>query len=73
MMKAAGQYSSTEDAIFEALSEIPEIMDNARQYVEMYRQMRGHRLDQRSFELFRAVLRALTQIMQFFADGKLSQ
>ncbi|WDK23004.1 hypothetical protein CGRA01v4_14295 [Colletotrichum graminicola] len=68
---AAAQHSSTGEAIFQFLSDIPDIMENARQTFALYKEMGGHSLDRRSFELFRAVLTALSHIMQFFADSKL--
>ncbi|KAK1561753.1 uncharacterized protein LY79DRAFT_530827 [Colletotrichum navitas] len=71
--KAATQYSSTGEAIFQFLSDIPDIMENARQTFALYKEMGGHSLDRRSFELFRAVLSALNHIMQFFADSKMDK
>jgi hypothetical protein len=44
-------------------------MENARRYVEIYRDRPDHYLERKTFDLYRAVLRALIQIMQFFADG----
>ncbi|KAK2016119.1 hypothetical protein LZ32DRAFT_626484 [Colletotrichum eremochloae] len=70
---AATQYSSTGEAIFQFLADIPDIMENARQTFALYREMGGHSLDRRSFELFRAVLAALTHIMQFFTDSKMDK
>ncbi|KAK1990113.1 hypothetical protein LX36DRAFT_740652 [Colletotrichum falcatum] len=70
---AATQYSSTGEAIFQFLADIPDIMDKARQTFALYREMRGHSLDRRSFELFKAVLAALSQIMQFFAESKMEK
>ncbi|TQN67962.1 hypothetical protein CSHISOI_07486 [Colletotrichum shisoi] len=70
---AATQYSSTGETIFQFLADIPDIMENAKQTVALYREMGGHSLDRKSFELFRAVLKALNHIMQFFADSKLEK
>ncbi|KAF4992488.1 hypothetical protein FDECE_13704 [Fusarium decemcellulare] len=67
---AAGRYGKVEEAIFEALSEVPIIMESAGRYVDMYWRMRDQYLEQRTFELFRAILQLLRHIMQFFADGK---
>ncbi|KAI6754732.1 hypothetical protein HG530_012484 [Fusarium avenaceum] len=67
---AAGQYGKVEESIFEALSEIPIIMESAGRYVDMYWKMRDQYLEQRTFELFRAILQLLRYVMQFFADGK---
>ncbi|KAK7964339.1 hypothetical protein PG988_011313 [Apiospora saccharicola] len=67
---AAGQYKNVEETIFKALSDIPEIMESARRYVQTYYQNRDHSLEQKTFDLFRAILRALLHIMKFFADSK---
>ncbi|KAK8062231.1 hypothetical protein PG997_014328 [Apiospora hydei] len=67
---AAGRYTKIEETIFEALSEIPEIMENARRYVQIYFENRYHSLERKTFDLFRAILRALLHIMKFFADSK---
>ncbi|KAK2028609.1 hypothetical protein LX32DRAFT_663747 [Colletotrichum zoysiae] len=70
---AATQYSSTGEAIFQFLADIPDIMENARQTFALYREMGGHSLDRRSFELFKAVLAALSHVMQFFAESKMDK
>ncbi|KAG5751774.1 hypothetical protein H9Q70_005568 [Fusarium xylarioides] len=67
---AAGRYIKVEESVYEAISEIPIIMEHAKRYVDMYRQMRDQFLEQRTIELFRAILTLLHQIMQFFLDGK---
>ncbi|KAK7993368.1 hypothetical protein PG989_006749 [Apiospora arundinis] len=67
---AAGRYNKVEEAIFESLSEIPETMESARRYVQIYYENQDQRLQQKTFELFRAILRALIQTMEFFADNR---
>ncbi|SPN98696.1 uncharacterized protein DNG_01740 [Cephalotrichum gorgonifer] len=67
---AAGHYGKIEESIFEALYEIPRIMESAGRYVTLYRQMRDQFLEQRTSELFRSILKMLRQVMQFFADSK---
>ncbi|KAF5647841.1 uncharacterized protein FTJAE_1524 [Fusarium tjaetaba] len=67
---AAGRYTKVEESVYEAISEIPMIMERAKRYVDMYRQMRDQFLEQRTIELFRAILTLLHQVMQFFLDGK---
>ncbi|KAF5720097.1 hypothetical protein FMUND_4381 [Fusarium mundagurra] len=67
---AAGRYTKVEEGVYEAISEIPIIMERAKRYVDMYRQMRDQFLEQRTIELFRAILTLLQQVMQFFLDGK---
>ncbi|KAK7912143.1 hypothetical protein PG985_014624 [Apiospora marii] len=67
---AAGRYKNVEESIFKALSEIPEIMESARRYVQIYHQNRYHSLERKTFDLFRAILRTLLHIMKFFADSK---
>lgn len=47
-------------------------MESAGRYVDMYWKMRDQYLEQRTFELFRAILQLLRYVMQFFADGKTS-
>lgn len=71
-MQAAGQYIKIEEAIFGALAEIPEIIQGAQTYVKVYTDRRDQSLERKTFELFLAILRTLTHIMQFFADGALS-
>lgn len=71
--QAASTYSNTPEIIFEFLAQIPDMMESSRQYMALYRNMGGHRLDKRSFELFRAVLEALTHVMQFFLNSRLSR
>ncbi|RFN51756.1 hypothetical protein FIE12Z_3959 [Fusarium flagelliforme] len=66
---AADQYTKVEEEVYEALSEIQRIMESAR-YVDLYRQRREQALQQRTIELFRAILAFLRQIMQFFLDDK---
>ncbi|KAF4447064.1 hypothetical protein F53441_9363 [Fusarium austroafricanum] len=67
---AASRYTKIEESVYEAISEIPIIMERAKRYVDMYRQMRDQFLEQRTIELFRAILSLLRQVMQFFLDGK---
>ncbi|KAF5572063.1 hypothetical protein FPANT_13377 [Fusarium pseudoanthophilum] len=67
---AAGRYTKVEEGVYEAISEVPMIMEHAKRYVDMYRQMRDQFLEQRTIELFRAILTLLHQVMQFFLDGK---
>ncbi|RBR13213.1 hypothetical protein FVER53590_09900 [Fusarium verticillioides] len=67
---AAGRYTKVEESVYEAISEIPMIMEHAKRYVDMYRQLRDQFLEQRTIELFRAILTLLHQVMQFFLDGK---
>ncbi|KAK8030107.1 hypothetical protein PG993_011398 [Apiospora rasikravindrae] len=67
---AAGRYTKIEETVFEALSEIPEIMEDARRYVQIYYENRYASLERKTFGLFRAILRALLHIMKFFADSK---
>ncbi|KAK7959395.1 uncharacterized protein PG986_004249, partial [Apiospora aurea] len=69
-LQAAGRYTKVEETIFKALSEIPEIMENARRYVQIYYENRYASLERKTFDPFRAILRALLHIMRFFADSK---
>ncbi|KAI0548227.1 hypothetical protein F4679DRAFT_551685 [Xylaria curta] len=68
---AAGRYKKVEDEIFEALSEIPEILEHSRRYIKIYADLRDHFLEKRTFDLFRSILRTLSHIMRFFKDSAL--
>ncbi|KAK7752621.1 hypothetical protein SLS62_005390 [Diatrype stigma] len=69
LAQAAGQYSKVEEAIFETLSEIPDVLESSRRYIGIYADLQSHSLEEKTFYLFRAILRTLTHIMQFFADS----
>jgi hypothetical protein len=43
-------------------------MENARRYVLIYKDVRDHFLERKTFDLYLSVLKALNHIMQFFAD-----
>jgi len=60
------------DCVFEALGDIPEAMESAQKYVLIYRDTQDHFLERKTFDLYLAVLRALIQILQFFADDGFS-
>jgi len=47
-------------------------MGSARKYLDIYRDVGREALEKMTFDLFRAVIRALTHIMQFFGDSTLS-
>ncbi|KAI0453850.1 hypothetical protein F5B21DRAFT_478091 [Xylaria acuta] len=66
---AAGRYKKVEDEIFQALAEIPEILEHSRRYIEIYADLRDHFLEKRTFDLFRSILRTLSHIMRFFKDS----
>ncbi|ETS73822.1 hypothetical protein PFICI_14768 [Pestalotiopsis fici W106-1] len=70
---AAGRYVKIEEAVFSALADIPEIIQGAQNYVRIYAGRQDQLLERKTFDLFLAVLRALTHIMQFFADGGLKK
>lgn len=46
-------------------------MENARRYVSIYKDDLDQFLERKTFDLYLAVLRALNQIMQFFADDRI--
>lgn len=48
-------------------------MNNATRYVQIYREMPDQFLEQRTYQLFRAILKTLSLAMQFFLDGKRSR
>ncbi|KAI0103756.1 hypothetical protein GGR51DRAFT_251553 [Nemania sp. FL0031] len=66
---AAGRYTKVEDEIFQALADIPEIIEHSRRYVKIYADLRDHFLEKRTFDLFRSILRTLSHIMRFFKDS----
>lgn len=47
-------------------------MGSARKYLDIYRDVGREALEKMTFDLFRAVIGALTHIMQFFGDSTLS-
>lgn len=53
--------------------QIPEIIENTRNYIKMYSQTRNHLLEERTFNLYLSILKALTLVMRFFADSTFSQ
>ncbi|KAK8116432.1 uncharacterized protein PG998_004713 [Apiospora kogelbergensis] len=67
---AAGRYTKIEETVFKALSDIPEAMESARRYVQIYDENQDRSLEKKTFNLFRTILRALIQIMKFFTDSK---
>ncbi|KAK6224094.1 hypothetical protein LQW54_000241 [Pestalotiopsis sp. IQ-011] len=70
---AAGQYVKVEEATFSALAEIPDIIRGAQSYVKVYADRRDQALEKKTFDLFLSILKALTHIMQFFADSVLKE
>jgi len=58
-----------EDVILEALVEIPEVIDGAQSYIQIYKDLRDHHLERRTFDLYLAILQSLRHVMQFFADS----
>ncbi|KAK3318704.1 hypothetical protein B0H66DRAFT_603276 [Apodospora peruviana] len=69
VLGAAGQSVKVEQAVFEALSEIPYIMGSARKYLDIYKDVGREALEKMTFNLFRAAIGTLTHIMQFFGDS----
>jgi hypothetical protein len=72
-VQAASRYIEVEDFIFEAISELPEIMEGARKYVKIYKDYPDHSLERKTFDLFLAILKSLNHMMQFFADSSASE
>lgn len=64
-----GSFAKVETAILETLAEIPEVMDDARRYIEIYGKCRDQLLETKTFELYQSILQTLTHVMQFFADS----
>lgn len=72
IIQAVGAFSKVEAVILETLAEIPEVMDDAKQYIEIYGKYRDQLLERKTFELYLSILTALKHIMQFFADSSWS-
>ncbi|KAF5584016.1 uncharacterized protein FSUBG_12930 [Fusarium subglutinans] len=70
---AAGRYTKVEESVYEAMSEIPIIMERTKRYVDMYRQMRDQFLEQRTIELFRAILTCFTRSCRKFIGSLMQQ
>jgi hypothetical protein len=72
-IQAVGAFSKVEPVILETLAEIPEVMDDAKRYIEIYGKNREQLLEKKTFDLYLSILTALKHIMQFFADSSLSK
>lgn len=46
-------------------------MEDARDYINIYANLRDQTLERKTFDLFRAILRSLGHIMKFFAEGSI--
>ncbi|EFW98416.1 hypothetical protein CMQ_4268 [Grosmannia clavigera kw1407] len=68
---AAEQYSHVEEAVLEGLAKIPEIIDGAKRYVQIYAQQKKNRLERRTFDIYLAILRALVHMLKFILEGSL--
>lgn len=72
-IQALGAFSKVEGVILETLAEIPEIMDEAKRYINVYGRCREQALEQKTFDLYLSILTALKHIMQFLADSAFSK
>lgn len=68
-LQAVGNYAKVEESILDSLAQIPEVIENTRRYIEIYSELRDQHLEARTFDLYLSILKALTHIMQFFADS----
>lgn len=73
IIQALGVFSKVEGVILETLAEIPEIMDDAKRYIEIYGRYRDQLLEKKTFELYLSILKSLNHIMQFFVDSSWSE
>ena len=64
---AAGRMAKMRDCITETLISIPDIIQNASNYVDIYRKHPDPRLTQRSAELYKSVAIVLRQVMEYFS------
>lgn len=72
-VQAVGAFSKVEAVILETLAEIPETMDEAKRYIDIYGRCREPALEKKTFELYLSILTALRHIMQFFVDSSWSK
>ncbi|CAH0042431.1 unnamed protein product [Clonostachys rhizophaga] len=72
-LNAAGQYVKVEDAIIDALAQIPEAVSDTRRYIKLYAETKDHRLEERTFDLYLSILKALNHIMRFFAERSVNK
>ncbi|KAI3391982.1 hypothetical protein diail_6389 [Diaporthe ilicicola] len=72
IIQALGAFSNVEAVILETLAQIPEIMDEAKRYIEIYGIYREQLLEKKTFELYLSILKTLKEIMQFFVDSSWS-
>jgi hypothetical protein len=49
------------------------MMDSARKYISIYRDHPDQLLERKTFDLYLAILKALTHVMQFFADSSIRE
>lgn len=73
LSQALGAFSKVEAVILETLAGIPEMMDDAKRYIEIYDRFRDQVLEKKTFELYLSILKALNHIMQFFVDSSWSE
>ncbi|KAJ9604441.1 hypothetical protein H2200_011277 [Cladophialophora chaetospira] len=68
-VSAAQRSSDVRTAAFEALSEIPDVIQHAASYTYIYTAMKPKRLIEKTAALCSAVLIALRHIVRYFGDG----
>lgn len=73
IVQAVGAFSKIEAVILETLAEFPEIIDDAKRYIDIYGNCRDQLLEKKTFELYLSILKALKHIMQFFVDSSWSR
>lgn len=73
ILQAASRYVEVEETIFGALSELPEMMEGAKRYIQIYQGYPEQLLERKTFDLYLSILVALNHIMQFFADSSASE
>lgn len=71
--QAAKRSSDVRSAAFEALSEIPDVIQHAAEYTYIYAAMKPKRLVEKTAELCSAVLIALRHVVRYFGEGSWSE
>ncbi|KAL9119792.1 MAG: hypothetical protein Q9187_003655 [Circinaria calcarea] len=68
ILGAASRLHDIRTFVYMALSEIPDAVEKARRYMNIYKNTSAFQLTQRTIELYSAILVALKDIMDYFLD-----
>lgn len=65
--------SKVRECVFQTLADIPDIIASAEEYTKIYRVHPARSLKQATAALFKAILRSLRLILEFFGTGSLGK